>query len=186
LFLAFFGEYRGHAHPHESPLVMTLPLAALAVLSLAGGYINVPRWLEPMFPAIEEVHQPWLAYVSVAAGLAGIALAYLFYIARPSLADSVAGRLGPLYRLVYGKYFVDEIYDGAVVRPIVAGSRTVLWRGVDVGLIDGTVDGVGAWSRGLGSALRLIQSGNIRSYAAWVVWGSLVAILAMVYFGVVR
>ncbi len=94
--------------------------------------------------------------------------------------------MGPLYRLVYGKYFVDEIYDGAVVRPLVEGSRTVLWRGVDVGLIDGAVDGVGAWSRSVGSGLRLIQSGNIRSYAAWVVWGSLVAILGMVFFGGAR
>jgi NADH-quinone oxidoreductase subunit L len=186
LFLAFFGEYRGHAHPHESPAVMTLPLVALAVLSLAGGYFNVPRWLEPLFPAIEEAHQPWLVYVSVAAGLAGIALAWLFYIARPSLAGAFAGKVGPLYRLVYGKYFVDEIYDGAIVGPIVEGSSTVLWRGVDVGLIDGAVDGVGAWSRSVGSALRLIQSGNIRSYAAWVVWGSVVAIMAMVYFGVAR
>ena len=186
LFLAFFGEYRGHAHPHESPAVITLPLAALAVLSLVGGYFNVPRWLEPMFPAIEEVHQPWLVYVSVASGLAGIALAYLFYIVRPSLADSVARRLGPLYRLVYGKYFVDELYDSAVVRPIVEGSSTVLWRGVDVGLIDGAVAGVGAWARSVGSGLRLIQSGNIRSYAAWVVWGSVVAILAMVFFGGAR
>jgi NADH-quinone oxidoreductase subunit L len=186
LFLAFFGEYRGHAHPHESPLVMTLPLVALAVLSLVGGYINVPQWLEPLFPAIEETHQPWLVYVSVAAGLAGIALAWLFYIARPSLAGAFAGKMGPLYRLVYGKYFVDEIYDGAIVGPIVEGSSTVLWRGVDVGLIDGAVDGVGAWSRSVGSALRMIQSGNIRSYAAWVVWGSVLAIMAMVYFGVAR
>ena len=185
-FLAFFGEYRGHAHPHESPAVMTLPLAALAVLSLVGGYFNVPRWLEPLFPAVEEVHQPWLVYISVAAGLAGIALAYLFYIARPGLADSVAGRLGFLYRLVYRKYFVDEIYDAAVVAPIVEGSRTVLWRDVDVGLIDSAVDGLGVWSRSVGSALRLIQSGNIRSYAAWVVWGSVVAILAMVFFGGAR
>jgi NADH-quinone oxidoreductase subunit L len=186
LFLAFFGEYRGHAHPHESPAVMTLPLVALAVLSLVGGYINIPRWLEPLFPAMEEAHQPWLVYVSVAAGLAGISIAWLFYIARPSLAGAFAGRLGLLYRLVYGKYFVDEIYDGAIVRPIVEGSTAVLWRGVDVGLIDGAVDGVGTWSRGVGSALRLIQSGNIRSYAAWVVWGAVVAILAMVYFGVAR
>ena len=186
LFLAFFGEYRGHAHPHESPAVMTLPLVALAALSLGGGYFDVPHWLEPLFPSIEEAHQNWLVYISVAAGLAGIALAYLFYIARPSLAGAVAGRLGPLYRLVYGKYFVDEIYDGAVVRPLVEGSRTVLWRGVDVGLIDGAAGGVGAWSRSVGSGLRLIQSGNIRSYGAWVVWGSIVAILAMVFFGGAR
>ncbi|MFB3777971.1 MAG: NADH-quinone oxidoreductase subunit L [Bryobacteraceae bacterium] len=183
VFLAFFGEYRGHHHPHESPAVMTLPLAALALLSLGGGYFNVPRWLEPMFPLAGEGHDALLVYISVAAGLGGIALAYVFYVARPGTADRLAGRLGWLYRLVYNKYFVDEIYDAAVVRLLVEKSSTVLWRGVDAGLIDGSVNGVGSHARGAGSVLRLLQSGNIRSYAGWVVWGSVLALMAFVFIG---
>ncbi|MGQ9633431.1 MAG: NADH-quinone oxidoreductase subunit L [Bryobacteraceae bacterium] len=186
VFLAFFGEYRGQAHPHESPKVMTLPLAALALLSLGGGYFDVLRWLHPLFPSAEEAHDPWLVYVSVAAGLAGILVAYVLYVARPGLADQIAERMGVLYRLVYNKYFVDEIYDRTVVRPVVEGSDRVLWRGADIGLIDGAVNGIGNWARGTGAVLRLVQSGNIRSYAAWVVWGSLVALLGFVAAGGLR
>jgi NADH-quinone oxidoreductase subunit L len=180
-FLAFTGEYRGHAHPHESPLVMTGPLMLLAGLSLAGGFINVPHWLEPMFA--EKPENQALAWVSAGVGILGILLAYVFYVARPGLADSFAKAASGLYTLVYNKYFVDEVYDAAIVRPLVAGSRTVLWRGMDAGLIDGIVNGVGGRSRGIGRILRLLQSGNIRSYAAWVVLGSVILLLAIGFAG---
>ena len=183
VFLAFFGSYRGHHHPHESPWVMTLPLAALALLSLGGGYFNVPRWLEPLFPVAEEGHDALLVYISVAAGLAGIGLAWLMYVARPGMADRLTERLGWIYSLVYNKYFVDEVYGAAVIQPCVRGSSSVLWRGVDAGLIDGAVNQVGLKAKSVGSVLRLLQSGNIRSYAGWVVWGSVVAILAFVLIG---
>jgi NADH-quinone oxidoreductase subunit L len=181
LFLAFFGEYRGdpHKHPHESPLVMTVPLMFLAAGSLFGGFINVPRWLEPLFPLASESHDPTVLFISVSAGLIGIALAYVMYVARPGLADSVAASLGGLYRLVYNKYFVDEIYDATIVQPVVEGSRTVLWKGVDAGLIDGAVNGVGQRSKNVGSALRLLQAGNIRGYAAWVVAGSVLVLIVI-------
>src|SRR5258706_12587417 len=89
IFLTFFGTYRGHHHPHESPAVMTVPLMALALLSLAGGFINVPHWLEPMFPAVEHENFTLMA-ISVLAGVTGIALAYVFFILKPGLGDSVA------------------------------------------------------------------------------------------------
>ena len=183
-FLAFTGEYRGHAHPHESPLVMTGPLMILALLSLGGGFIGIPKWLEPLFP--EGTENQTLAWTSAAVGLAGIAIAYIFYVAKPGLADSFAKSAGGLYRLVYNKYFVDEAYNAAVVQPVVQGSRFVLWKGVDAGLIDGLVNGIGARSRGVGGILRLLQSGNIRSYAAWVVLGSVVVLLAIGFAGGMR
>jgi NADH-quinone oxidoreductase subunit L len=183
-FMTFMGEYRGHAHPHESPLVMTGPLMILAVLAIGGGLINVPHILEPMFA--EKPESQTLAWLSAAVGLLGIFLAWLFYYAKRGLADSFTKSIGGLYTLVYNKYFVDEAYDAAVVEPLVEGSRTVLWRGIDAGLIDGTVNGVGYRSRNLGSLLRLIQSGNIRSYAAWVVLGSIVLLIAVGFAGGLR
>jgi NADH-quinone oxidoreductase subunit L len=183
-FLAFTGRYRGHAHPHESPLVMTGPLMILAVLSLGGGFINIPHWLEPMFA--ETAENQTLAWLSAVVGLGGIAIAYIFYVAAPGLADSVANSAGSLYRLIYNKYFVDEAYNAAVVQPVVNGSRAVLWKGVDAGLIDGAVNGIGARARGIGGILKLLQSGNIRSYAAWVVLGSVVVLLAIGFAGAVR
>lgn len=186
VFMTFFGTYRGHHHPHESPASMTVPLMALALLSLGGGYIDVPKWLEPMFPAAEGHHDFTLVAISVAAGLGGIALAYVMYVLQPGLADSVSGAFGGLYKLVYNKYFVDEIYDAAVVRPVVAGSRTVLWKWVDAAGIDGIVNGVGSLARSIGGGLALLQSGNVRSYATWVVCGSIVLIVTLGYMVVAR
>jgi NADH-quinone oxidoreductase subunit L len=186
LFLCFFGKYRGHQHPHESPLVMTAPLMVLAALSLAGGFINVPRWLEPMFPDKPPEVSAAIEWIPAVAGVAGIALAALFYLIKPGLADSFARAMGGLYRLVYNKYFVDEVYDATVVKPVINGSRTVLWRGVDAGLIDGMVNGVGERSRGVGGILRLLQSGSIRAYATWVVFGSVIALIAIGLVGGAR
>jgi NADH-quinone oxidoreductase subunit L len=183
-FLAFTGDYRGHAHPHESPLVMTGPLMILAVLSLGGGFINVPHFLEPMFSVPPE--HAGLEWLSAGVGVLGILLAYLFYVAKRGLPDSFANAMGGLYTLVHNKYFVDEAYDATVVEPLIEGSRTILWHGVDAGLIDGTVNGVGRRSRGVGSILRLAQSGNIRSYAAWVVLGSIIVLLAVGFAGDLR
>jgi len=180
-FLAFTGDYRGHAHPHESPLVMTGPLMLLAVLSIFGGFINIPHWLEPMFA--EKPENQTLAWLSAGVGVAGILLAYVFYVAKRGLADSFAKAMNGFYTLVFNKYYVDELYNAVVVRPLVAISRVVLWRGVDAGLIDGTVNGVGARSRGMGSILRLLQSGNIRTYAAWVVLGSILVLIAIGFAG---
>ena len=186
MFLTFFGEYRGHEHPHESPAVMTIPLAVLAVLSVVGGFIKIPVWLEKVFPTTEAPENISLVIISVAAGFIGIGTAYFMYIVRPGLADSISSGFGWFYRAIYNKYFVDEIYDAAVVKPLVSGSRVVLWRGVDAGLIDGAVNGVGTTSQGLGGWLKLLQSGNIRSYATWVLFGSVILLLTLGLIGAVR
>jgi NADH-quinone oxidoreductase subunit L len=180
LFLAFLGEYRGHAHHiHEAPFVMWAPLAVLAVLSLGGGFLSVPKWLEPMFPLHEGAVEPLIQYSPFAVGFIGIGIAYWFYVLSPKLPESLASGLGGLYKLILNKYYVDEVYDATVVKPLIAGSRTVLWRGIDAGLIDGIVNGVGQRSRGVGNILRLLQSGNIRNYAAWVVFGSVILLIAI-------
>jgi NADH-quinone oxidoreductase subunit L len=156
------------------------------VLSVIGGFIKIPVWLDKFFPTAEVPEEFSLVVISVAAGLIGIALAYVMYVAKPALADSVSSGFGWLYRVVYNKYFVDEIYNAAVVKPLVAGSRVVLWRGVDAGLIDGMANGIGSRSQGFGSVLRLLQSGNIRSYATWVLFGSVILVVALGLVGAAR
>ncbi len=89
-FMTFTGDYRGHAHPHESPLLMTGPLMILAVLSLGGGFINVPHFLEPMFA--EKAENQGLAWLSAGVGVLGIALAYVFYVAKRWLGRFVRKR----------------------------------------------------------------------------------------------
>jgi NADH-quinone oxidoreductase subunit L len=180
-FMTFFGEYRGHGHPHESPISMWGPLAVLAVLSTVGGYLfNIPKILEPMFPIVEEPDNPMLLFVSIGVGVVGILVAYYMYVMNTELPSRIAKSFGGVYTLVYNKYYVDEAYDAAVVEPLIAGSRTVLWHGVDQGIIDGAVNGVGSQSKGIGQWLKLLQSGNIRSYATWVALGSVALLIVMV------
>jgi NADH-quinone oxidoreductase subunit L len=187
VFLAFFGDYRGKAHPHESPFVMIGPLVVLAALSLGGGYFfKIPEFLSPMFALPKETDNFGPMIISVAFGLGGIALAWLFYVAKPGLPDQLAASFGGLYKLVYNKYFVDEIYDATVVHPVVSGSREVLWKGLDVAVIDGAVNGVGNRARGIGGVLQRLQSGNIRSYAAWVLLGSVVLLFVLGVMGGLR
>ncbi len=178
-FMTFFGSYRGHHHPHESPASMIGPLVVLALLSLGGGYIAIPHFLDKFFPIMEEAHDATLVAISVAAGALGIGFAALLYVFKPGLPDSIVASLRSLHSLVYNKYWVDEIYDLLVVKPLVGISRVGLWRIADAGIIDGIANGVGGRAQGIGRALRLIQSGNIRSYATWVVAGSIAMIVAM-------
>ncbi len=188
MFLAFFGGYRGQEHHiHESPPVMLVPLVILAALSLFGGFIPVPTYLGKFFPTVVAPEEDFvLVAISVVVGLVGILLAYLMYVARPGLAGAFADNVRGLYTLVYNKFFVDEIYGAAVVDPLVSGSRAVLWKGMDAGVIDGIVNGVGARAQGIGGVLRLIQSGNLRSYATWVLFGSVLVIVAMGIAGGMR
>src|ERR1039457_5179248 len=122
MFLAFFGEYRGSVHPHESSPVMLIPLAILALLSIGGGFLfRIPEFLGSVFPPREVPEDAILMAISTLAGLTAIAVAWLMYVAKPGMADSFAGSMKGLYTLVYNKYFVDEIYDAAVVKPLEIG-----------------------------------------------------------------
>ncbi len=186
IFMCFFGTYRGTAHAHESPLVMTAPLMVLAALSLGGGYLDVPHFLEPMFGGGHAEHDMTLVAISVGAGAFGILLAWLFYVVKPGLADGLARTFSWPYKLFYNKYFVDEAYDSVIVHPLRDGSSSVLWKGVDAGLIDGAVNGTGSLMQAIGGGLRQMQSGYIRRYAAWVVLGSVVIIAVVSFWGGVK
>jgi NADH-quinone oxidoreductase subunit L len=195
LFMTFFGEYRGnigkpghhqaeghgdsHGGIHESPISMWAPLVILAVLSLFGGFINIPKFLEPIFKFDETGAPAWVGMVPWGVGFLGIAIAYVFYVAAPGIPEAIARAFRPVYTLIYNKYYVDEMYDSLIVEPTIDGSRTLLWHGADVKVIDGTVNGIGKSASFIGGILRLPQSGFIRSYAAWVVLGSIVVIVAM-------
>jgi NADH-quinone oxidoreductase subunit L len=103
--------------------------------------------------------------VSTLVALAGIGLATVVFLRRPQIAESLAARFAGLHRLLLGKYYVDELYNAVIVRPIRRLSTGLLWRGVDAGLIDGTVNGVGLVVRGWSAALRRFQTGSVRAYA---------------------
>jgi NADH-quinone oxidoreductase subunit L len=154
-----------------------------------GGHNQIEAFLEPSFRAptiggpaapAEEPAAPGhadtgtelaLMALSTVVALAGIGLATLFFLRRPQAADGAAARLGGLHRLLVNKYSVDEIYDAVIVQPVKRLSTGALWRGVDAGLIDGTVNGVGLVVRGWSAVLRRLQTGSVRAYAMSVFVG---------------
>ncbi|MCC7418583.1 MAG: NADH-quinone oxidoreductase subunit L [Acidobacteria bacterium] len=189
-------------HLHDAPPAMAIALIALAIGSVAAGYVGLPaalggsdalgRYLAPSFTvagaaedaAIEgadaEAHgaglEVGLMAVSTAGALAGIAVAAFLFLRRREAARALAGRFPGLHRLLLNKYYVDQVYDAAIVQPIRILSEDGLWRAVDVRGIDGAVNGVGEVVRGSSEALRRLQTGSVRAYAAAVFFGA-VAIL---------
>ena len=122
-----------------------------------------------------------LAGVAFGAGLLGLAVAYWLYVSNPRKPDDLAKSNKPAYTMLLNKYYVDELYAAAVVRPLLWLSTNVFWKGVDVTGIDGTVNGIAHGTTAIGDSVRHSQSGNTRSYAVWVVAGAIV-VLAVIFF----
>jgi NADH-quinone oxidoreductase subunit L len=184
---------------------MAIALVLLAIGSVVAGVVGIPHvlgggnrietFLEPSFRAVgvaetaiagaAEAHgeagtELALMALSVVVALAGIGVATMIYLRRPGTADALAQRFSGVHRLLLNKYYVDEIYNAVIVQPIKTISTGVLWRGVDAGLIDGTVNAVGLVVRGWSAVLRRLQTGSVRAYAMSLFVG-VVAIFA--YYG---
>ncbi len=123
-----------------------------------------------------------LMLVSTLVAFAGIGLAWLFFLKRRDLADAAAHRFRGLHRLLLNKYYVDEVYDTAIVQPVRVVSEQALWKGVDVAVIDGAVNGAGVTVRGLSGLLRLLQTGSIRAYAASLMVGAVVILAYLLWW----
>ncbi len=119
--------------------------------------------------------------ISVAAGLLGLYLAWLLYLRRPQLPQQIARSLGAFYDMVLNKYYVDEFYATVFVKPLIDGSRAILWHGIDQNVIDATVDNGADGARDVSDTLRHMQSGNVRSYAGWVAAGAAAVIAYMIW-----
>jgi len=202
IFLTFTGKPRydeHHVHVHESPNSMTVPLMILALLSLVGGWFAFPglwggtdyfsSFLQPVFGAAEaagtEAAAPHLELilsgVALVTALIGLGIAWWLYISNPAKPEELAKSMKPAYTTLLHKYYVDELYAALVVNPLMWVSTNVLWKTIDVGGIDGTVNGIASGARSIGDTVRHTQSGNTRSYAVWVVIGAIV-IIAVVFF----
>ena len=171
---------------------MAIALVVLALGSVLAGYVGVPRalgghnalgaWLAPSFAArsvttladaqVGEVGEAGgaglelsLMVVSSIIAIVGIGLAAFIWLKRREIADKAAATFPGLYRLLLNKYYVDEVYDAAIVQPIRIVSQEGLWRGIDVHVIDGAVNGVATIVDGWSSLLRRLQSGSVRAYA---------------------
>jgi NADH-quinone oxidoreductase subunit L len=191
------GDHHG-THLHDAPASMAIPLIVLAIGSILAGYVGVPHalggsnriesFLEPSFESHEVGLQPdhdaapseslelGLMGVSTVVALGGIAVAAFLFLRRRDTADALARSFQGVHRVLLNKYYVDEIYDAVIVQPIKRISTTALWRGVDAGLIDGTVNGVGAIVRSASGVLRQLQTGSVRAYAASLLFGVVVIV----------
>jgi NADH-quinone oxidoreductase subunit L len=198
LYLTFYGKTRLSSealhHTHESPKVMTTPLYILAFLSIFGGFIGLPHalgggaWFEKFLePVIAQPHHLEAApheslsteylfiLLSIIAAAIGIGVAYMFYIKNPERPKRLALKFAGVYRLLSNKYYIDEIYDYAIVKPLYIISL-VFWKIFDVAVIDGAVNGTARFFGTLSQRLRVFQTGYVRNYALALLIGT-VAIL---------
>jgi NADH-quinone oxidoreductase subunit L len=201
LFLAFHGPSpsatapqvahgAAHGHLHDAPPAMAVALVVLAVGSIAAGYIGLPhalggsnrleQFLAPSFEAGEAAGEHEVAGESLELGLmgvstlvaaAGIGLAVFFFLRNRGAADAMARRFAGLHRVLSNKYYVDEIYDAAIVQPVRIVSEEGLWKRLDARVIDGAVNGLAETVGGMAELLRRLQTGSVRAYAASVFVG---------------
>ncbi len=133
-------------------------------------------------PAMEFLHA--ITGWPVIVALLGLLLAWWMYIKKPEAPKRLAESLRVPYLVLFNKYYVDEIYGALIVTPLLWISRNILWHGIDEGIIDGVVNGTAKVARGSGGELRKIQSGNTRTYAAWMILGATVIGFAILIVGI--
>jgi NADH-quinone oxidoreductase subunit L len=185
-YLAFLGTSRSKdVHAHESPWSMLGPLVILALLSVGGGWIGIERFSAFLAPAtgaraaaegtghLELI----LSIVAVLVALEGWLIADKLYRRKPERPAQWVAALPAGYKLLSNKYYVDEFYGATVVRPLLTGSQWLLAWVVDAGLIGGTAWLLGGIANYAGTILRYWQSGNLRSYAAWLAAGAAAVLL---------
>ncbi len=199
--LTFLGKERfGHdVHPHESPKVMTIPLMILAVLSIFGGYVGIPElfsgengnlfhnWLEPVFSNAERkldyfnnhthFEEILLMTISIAVAVISMYLAFVIYTRKRSIAEVVSAKFAGIYKLLWNKYYVDEVYDATVVNPIKVTSESFLWKIADTRIIDGFVNGTASLINKISGYIRLIQTGVTQFYAIIMMLGIALTLL---------
>ncbi|HEY9156502.1 NADH-quinone oxidoreductase subunit L [Candidatus Binatus sp.] len=202
IFMTFFGESRVDSekehHLHESPAVMTIPLIVLAILATVGGWVNLPggllwgnafvRFLTPAvgaFKPIVEASPSSLSLVASIASAIGIVLAYVWYLRLPGIPSLLAWRLKGPYDLLLNKYYIDQLYNFIVTRPLFWVSNNVLNRAIDSFAIDGAADGAGLAVQTSGQIARRAETGNVQHYAFVYLLGAL-GIVAYYLFLVMR
>jgi NADH-quinone oxidoreductase subunit L len=186
LWLTFFGkprmdEHTAH-HVHESPASMTGVLVVLAILSAIGGFLSIPHFLESQLPLpavaehLEHFETPLLV-VSVLIALTGLAGAAFFFGGEASRAERVRQRFTGLHKLLSGKYYVDELYEAVIGKPLVWLSDRVFLRLGDRVLIDGTLHSLTGLARFSAGILGRVQTGSLHLYV-WLVLAGIFACLA--------
>jgi NADH-quinone oxidoreductase subunit L len=201
IFLTFHGKFRGtheqEHHLHESPKSMTIPLMVLCVGAVAAGWVGIPALIGEKIGVhnyIAEFMKPVLGHpeghgthgeemvvmmISIAVGLGGIGLAYFMYILRPELPARLTQQFSAVHRVLFNKYYVDELYSFLIVRPAIWTAKNVLIGITDARIIEAIVNGVPSAIAALSSGLRKIQTGLMQHYATIMATGVLIIVAIM-------
>lgn len=194
LVLTFLGEYRGHHHPHESPVVVTVPLLALAIPSLLFGLVFGEHLLDYLgqwtredlvggHAVLAHNHEyELLERISMVVAVLAVMLSVFVYWGKPAIAQSAARRAPVLYRFLLDKWRFDELFDLIIVRPLLGVSK-LLFTFVDRLLVDGAVNGTGALVEAHGDLLRRVHTGRLGHYVLWMFAGNVIVVAVWVLFG---
>ncbi|MGI6224673.1 MAG: NADH-quinone oxidoreductase subunit L [Peptococcales bacterium] len=181
IFVAFFGEKRSNFHAHESPLTMTIPLMILAVFSIFGGFIGAP-FVEHGFASyiyFGEPHHPTPDLLvmgsSTLIALGGIFLAWLVYIKRAISAEKIAQKYAPLYKFLYNKWYIDEIYQWFFDKIVLTISSVFNW--CDRYIVDGIAHAFAWIIRTIGAKGRYIHTGSLQTYGLVIFTAVVVIVL---------
>ena len=183
IWLAFFGSFRGghelEHHLHESPSSMTVPLIILGAGAISAGWIGISpllggnNWIAHFFePVLGHPHvhgshsKEWLVMgISVTVAGVGILTSMLFYLWMPGIPQSLSVKFGAIHKVLWNKYYVDELYDFIIVRPVKWTAVNILVAVTDGKIIEGIVNGIPSRIAAFGEHIRKVQSGNLQHYA---------------------
>ncbi len=192
IFLTFHGSFRGtheqEHHLHESPKSMIVPLMLLCVGAVASGWVGIPHLLgggahftEFMKPVLghAEGHgthsEEWMVMaISVVVGFTGIGFAYFMYMLRPDLPGKLSLQFSAVHRILFNKYYVDELYSAVIIRPTIWIAKNILIGITDARIIEAIVNGVPAAIGGFSQQLRKAQTGLMHHYAVFMAMGVLI------------
>ncbi len=197
LFVTFFGKMRYHEHDghkvHESPAYMTIPLMVLAVLSVVGGFVGIPHiidvlhignqfehFLSPVVHDVTHIHaghsmEMLLMGLSIGLAVLGFLAAWFIFYKKESVPGA-DGTIQGFQKVLYNKYYVDELYHNTVVRGTI-GLANGLWRFMDKAIIDGFINGVGFLAGGISRTIRVMQTGMVHDYMLSMIIGVSVLVI---------
>jgi len=199
IFVTFHGKFRGteeqRHHLHESPKSMTIPLIILVLGAIGAGWVGIPNllgdmigiehsnwfahFLEPVVghPEVHASHstESLLMLFSIALGVAGILIAVVFYLKSPSIPEAIAKRFPGIYRVLWNKYYVDELYDFIMIRPAKNIAANFMVGFTDAKIIEGIVNGVPQLIGWFSGQIRKVQSGIVQHYATVMAFGLFLA-----------
>ncbi|MFC1948216.1 NADH-quinone oxidoreductase subunit L [Chloroflexota bacterium] len=194
IFLTFHGEYKGgdpeaHGRPHESPMVMVLPMVVLSVLAViaglwatGGGFAEFMGEHHAHAPGFFSVLTHALPWISLLTAIAGIVLAWAMYEKKWVSAEKMGSMFKPLYTLFLRKYWMDELYQNIIVKKVLLGGLFAGMQKMDTYVIDGTVNGIAEGAQTEGQALGKAQSGQLQMYGLGIGIGVIAIILVLFIF----